>query len=124
MWTETRNRTEQSFLTSFHDIQLKRNTQGYGVCLVVFWFSILTSPLGRFSIERETKAAWNRDDWKENINFRSQNLPVCCRLKLSFSEKPAVLSYFFCTEDFVHVCGRESKSRVDDLIADFQVWRQ
>lgn len=47
-----------------------------------------------FSTMKEKRAVWNRDGWKVNINFRSQNLSVCCRLNLTTSEKAAVLSYF------------------------------
>lgn len=98
------------FLTSLLDISLKRTIWNCGACLAALQLSNLTSPLGCFlNNEAKRRAAWNRDSWKININFRSQILSVCCRLSFHSSEKAAVLSYFLRVWICVHVCGRQLK---------------
>lgn len=77
-----------------------------------------------FSTMKEKRAAWNRDGWKVNINFRSQNLSVCCRLKLSSSEKAAVSGYFLvCMNMFSCMWEWIWRQWVDDLIVHFGVWK-
>lgn len=64
-----------------------------------------------FPTMKEKRAAWNRDGCRVNINFRSQNLSVCCRLDLSSSWKSARLTYVYCRLICLCVCRRVSKAR-------------
>lgn len=61
--------------------------------LIWRWFGLAILHLlwDVFSTMKEKRVAWNRDSWKVNIHFRSQNLSVCCWL----DRATAVLSYFF-----------------------------
>lgn len=62
-----------------------------------------------FSTMKEKRAVWNRDGWKVNINFRSQNLSVWCRLNLSTSEKSSSVELLLvCMDVFFFVCVGEN----------------
>ena len=52
------------------------------------------------------RAVWNRDGWKVNINFRSQNLSVWCRLKPLHQWESSSVELLLARAD---VCGRESE---------------
>ena len=77
-------KSEGNSSTCFNDSPLKRTIWKCGAHLAPFRFWAISHLLWDvFSTMRERRAAWNRDSWKVNINFRGQNLSVCCRLSRS-----------------------------------------
>lgn len=68
--------------------------------------------------EKKKRALGNGEAWKANINIRSQNLSVWCRLNLTGGEKAPVPSYIWRAPTH-RVEERVLRQRVDDLIVLF-----
>lgn len=75
-----------------------------------------------FSTMRERRAAWNRDSWKININFRSQILFCLLQIKPPLRRESSSFQLLFVR---VNLCScvweRTQRQWVDDLIVHLQV---